>query len=890
MPLRISMQLAPLVIGSDERKSDATRTNQGDDQAEQGEMTDDDADHTDRMHSAVESAADALLQRLRTRARVAKPAQELSQDNQSSRDDSSTQMAASPFPSSSSALAGETAVSHQPLAGPFDRTALFRVSTSCAQWRTALMAQASARSNPGEQLDLPDFMDDEWSEASVGHQEDAASDDDDTSDGEIVPSPRLQQHSHTGTRNAFDDSEAEQQVDADDGQGDDDPGSAAESERMGTSSFEASLSNKDVNVSKAIALKNSMMRNLVRLGFNEDLSRAALDAGVREIEEYDSDCELAYVDIFITLVKLVCDTHHDIVSPQHTPPPPDLLSPLDDQSPRGHFKWPVFDMAQFEFGNARAGTCFDSVCVLINLPKVAMDRTEELMEVLSSCLFEMIGDPIQVLIPSVSATGRTKGHAFLEFDDPDMARQCAAAVDGLTWGRGPYGRIRAKLFRQYQVKSPVPPVPSSNREMDYNSTVSEMTLQRRPRPRGYTPRRLDSSVSSITQDQMRESRELSREDLSMSDMSNGSWNSNSRASVDLDDSHPQWGLFRRGARGFEGSDDLQRSLDSSAMQLGDLRLSSEDEDDDEDDDGSVTASDMDLDAGMHRQESMADALARSRRIQLLQQSLPPLPMDPPPTGPRWRPQTPRLGADATPSGIDIEGPWKAYCEELIARNREMQEQVSYARRRIAALGHNNQKLHLLIDRMERDRDGLLFENDLLQTQLHGYEDHERQQEALMQELAALRRRMRRRDQRIERGLLDNGLNMGPGGGGGVAVELEGGVMSLDDLEEQLVHNIVSSRRLDDLKEWEQMLEGSLVRVRAIKEEIAMELQKKLAQQAEDGGIQDHKLCVVCLSKEKSILCLPCRHLCLCQDCSQHAELDKCPICRLVVENMLLVYA
>ncbi|GLD93643.1 hypothetical protein PINS_up002248 [Pythium insidiosum] len=242
-------------------------------------------------------------------------------------------------------------------------------------------------------------------------------------------------------------------------------------------------------------------------------------------------------------------------------------------------------------------------------------------------------------------------------------------------------------------------------------------------------------------------------------------------------------------------------------------------------------------------------------------------------------------------GADPDMPWRNYCEELISRNREMQEQITYARQRIAALAHGNQNLHLLVDRMDRDRERLVFENDLLQTQLHGFEDHERQQEALMRELAALRRRMKRRDHFLDRGFFEHELSSSRDhGDSGVVIDLEGGMLSLGELEEQLAHSIASSRRLDDLKEWENMLESSLSRVRSIKEDIAVELQKKLDERTEEQVTAEHKQCVVCLTREKSILCLPCRHLCLCRECSQLQQLEKCPICRNVVESMLQVYA
>ncbi|CAH0518755.1 unnamed protein product [Peronospora belbahrii] len=231
-------------------------------------------------------------------------------------------------------------------------------------------------------------------------------------------------------------------------------------------------SNRAINVWKARAMKEAMLENLIRLKFCEDITRAALEAGVLEIYNYDLNCELAYVDIFMSLMKMVCDAHLDVISEVNNAYHSYMLhdenvsdhvqsSITHEDSPSSleqhsflPFKWPIIDMARFEFESARPGTCFNSVCVLTNLPQVSMDRMQELVEALSRNVFCMINDPIQVVMPSGSSTGRTRGCAFLEFCDPDTAQICAMAVDGLTWGRGSFARIRGKLFRQYYVTSP----------------------------------------------------------------------------------------------------------------------------------------------------------------------------------------------------------------------------------------------------------------------------------------------------------------------------------------------------------------------------------------------------------------------------------------------------
>ena len=40
-------------------------------------------------------------------------------------------------------------------------------------------------------------------------------------------------------------------------------------------------------------------------------------------------------------------------------------------------------------------------------------------------------------------------------------------------------------------------------------------------------------------------------------------------------------------------------------------------------------------------------------------------------------------------------------------------------------------------------------------------------------------------------------------------------------------------------------------------------------------------CVICLADEKNTVVLPCRHMCLCQDCAEvlRNQSSKCPICR-----------
>ena len=51
-----------------------------------------------------------------------------------------------------------------------------------------------------------------------------------------------------------------------------------------------------------------------------------------------------------------------------------------------------------------------------------------------------------------------------------------------------------------------------------------------------------------------------------------------------------------------------------------------------------------------------------------------------------------------------------------------------------------------------------------------------------------------------------------------------------------------------------------------------------------------KLCCICQDSPKSVLLLPCRHLCVCSGCSDRPELLRCPVCREEIEEKMAVYA
>ena len=53
---------------------------------------------------------------------------------------------------------------------------------------------------------------------------------------------------------------------------------------------------------------------------------------------------------------------------------------------------------------------------------------------------------------------------------------------------------------------------------------------------------------------------------------------------------------------------------------------------------------------------------------------------------------------------------------------------------------------------------------------------------------------------------------------------------------------------------------------------------------------EQKLCVVCMENQPTVVLMPCKHLCLCGECSQSPTMKKCPMCRKSIENRLEIYS
>lgn len=55
-------------------------------------------------------------------------------------------------------------------------------------------------------------------------------------------------------------------------------------------------------------------------------------------------------------------------------------------------------------------------------------------------------------------------------------------------------------------------------------------------------------------------------------------------------------------------------------------------------------------------------------------------------------------------------------------------------------------------------------------------------------------------------------------------------------------------------------------------------------------MNDNVNCVICITDPKTVALLPCRHLCLCQNCATilRQQSNKCPMCRSIVDSIIQV--
>ena len=52
---------------------------------------------------------------------------------------------------------------------------------------------------------------------------------------------------------------------------------------------------------------------------------------------------------------------------------------------------------------------------------------------------------------------------------------------------------------------------------------------------------------------------------------------------------------------------------------------------------------------------------------------------------------------------------------------------------------------------------------------------------------------------------------------------------------------------------------------------------------------ESQLCIICCDLPKSVLLMPCKHLCMCEVCGNNEQLRVCPVCRTAIAGRIIVY-
>jgi RING finger protein 26 len=98
-------------------------------------------------------------------------------------------------------------------------------------------------------------------------------------------------------------------------------------------------------------------------------------------------------------------------------------------------------------------------------------------------------------------------------------------------------------------------------------------------------------------------------------------------------------------------------------------------------------------------------------------------------------------------------------------------------------------------------------------------------------------------------------------------------------------DVLQCMTLPGLRTLEELLEGAARTTRLIREQ---KLEEQAAAAPTSG--REDRVCVVCQENARSVLLLPCRHLCLCATCSAHPAMTACPVCRAGIAEKMPVFS
>ncbi len=108
--------------------------------------------------------------------------------------------------------------------------------------------------------------------------------------------------------------------------------------------------------------------------------------------------------------------------------------------------------------------------------------------------------------------------------------------------------------------------------------------------------------------------------------------------------------------------------------------------------------------------------------------------------------------------------------------------------------------------------------------------------------------------------------------------------------EDLTHIFPSGQKgVQEASDFIECLETLIIKSKKARDEI----QKTEWERKQKREFDENLQCCVCFDNKKEILILPCRHLCICEKCSEGtgaASISKCPVCRCAISQKLKVYS
>ena len=169
-------------------------------------------------------------------------------------------------------------------------------------------------------------------------------------------------------------------------------------------------------------------------------------------------------------------------------------------------------------------------------------------------------------------------------------------------------------------------------------------------------------------------------------------------------------------------------------------------------------------------------------------------------------------------------------------------------------------------------------------------ESQRMQETLRYQIAEQSRQIQaeRRLLQIERQRVPSNLHV-PERDGNAASGIDDILRQLDDSTAASELSRISEERLSKSLAF---VESLATKIRGAQDEIKdrkiKELELKERERKESSS--EGSTCCICKDELKTILLLPCRHLCLCENCSRLPVVSNCPVCRTTITERLQVYS